>query len=83
MDKSSFFKNAICNINEFYKQQYSEANAEKLIFETLNKLVQFSCGRIYIQSLDEYEVKYKYGSTAEKNSIREDLSISGCKFGYI
>ena len=59
--------------------QYNEANAEKLIFETLNKLIQFSCGRIYIQSLDECEVKYKYGSSSEGNSIREDLSINGCK----
>ena len=83
MDKSNFFENAICNINEFYMHQYNEANAEKLIFETLNKLIQFSCGRIYIQSLDECEVKYKYGSSSGGNSIREDLSINGCKFGYI
>ncbi len=83
MGKNNYFQNAIINIAEFYRQNYNENNAEEILFNTLNKIIPFSKGIIYLQSNDKTEIKYQYGNIIGKEIIQEELSINGCKFGYI
>lgn len=83
MESSVIYKNAIEKINNFYKHQYTEQNAEHLIFETLKQIIPFECGTIYMQNADSLDIKFQYCKKKAELHLKEDLNIEKCKFGEI
>lgn len=83
MDELEFYRNALSKLKEFYRAQYTVDNAEKLLFEILNKIIPFDGGTIYLQNSDSFEIKYQHGNKDTAAKLQEPLAIQECKFGMI
>ncbi len=80
----NYYKNSINKIKNFYSVKFDENNVETALFDTLNRIVEFDCGKIYYLNGKEKTLTYSNNCNITPKHVTEaELCVQGLNFGII